>query len=466
MINKRLVVLVAVASIILLIAWNRFTRKYQQFLINRIEWPISDFLTGTAQCGFQNEDKPCNQPDSMWKRFLVRLYKDKLRSPGHFNLQTFSEDIYRLKSIHGNSYRFSIEWARVQEEFTTWNTSYYHEVCKTLRDNGIRPVITLFHFVLPMWANRNWELGLTHFITFSKKIVDEFHVYDPVWITFNEPYLYVLHSYVTASRPPFRKNVGTCLSVLKNMMADHVMIYKYIKKTCPSCLVGIAKNVMPVNANNENNPVDNILRIHFDKWFNHSFFKFAATGELNLFFLGARCYESFDVCGPVVDFFGVNHYTELCFKFQFDPNNPIGLTMRPRKLSDSTVLSTAGWFVNASSWHRTLSMITQNCKGLPILVTECGVSDLEAGFCNRSGIMQSILSTINMFPDVKGILIWTLVSNVEWESGDRVRFGVFNHERKPTEVMSPIKNFFREKTKRSTSAFTKNVSSKEKKHGI
>ena len=54
--------------------------------------------------------------------------------------------------------------------------------------------------------------------------------------------------------------------------------------------------------------------------------------------------------------------------------------------------------------------------------------------------MSNILALINTFPQVRGVLVWTLIDNIEWESGTDVRFGIFNMEQKPTDISNSIRS--------------------------
>lgn len=399
------------------------------------------YMLGTAQAGFQNEAAPQKQPPSMWRTFVNKLYKN-LKSPQHIDISQFERDIEHLKSMGGNSYRFSIEWARVQMSRNSWDTTYYHQICEILEKHNIRPVITLFHFVVPPWAERTWEIGSPDFRHFACTVVKEFSRYMPFFITLNEPYLYVLHGYFIGARPPFQKSAWTCLTVLCNMLKDHIHIYRYCKMRYVACQVSIAKNLMPIHAGNTLNPIDQALRIHFHNWFNDSYFFFARTGIIRLFFMGAYKYCDLGY-GPTLDFFGVNHYTEISFSAQCSTSQPIDVQLRPPDLLYGTVLSKAGWIVSPLSWHRTLQMIMENVD-LPIIVTECGVSNIDKSdsLIGRREAIANILSTLQMCPRVKGVLVWTLVANIEWESGDTVDFGIFRHNRTKSEIYEPIKAFF------------------------
>lgn len=399
----------------------------------RVEMP---YVKGTAQAGFQNESIPF--PRSHWQRFVNTVHST-LQSPNHIDLSQLQSDLQELKAMGGNSYRFSVEWARVSPNFYDFDISYYVSVCALLQSLELRPIITLFHFVLPDWATNVWTHKQPWFVKFSKKVICALCTFDPIWITLNEPFLYALHGYITGSRPPFRKSPKTGLIVLKNMLVDHCEIYQFCKHHDSKSIVGIAKNFMPVHADCVLNPFEQCLKYQFSNWFNQSFYNFLNTGHISFWLLGTYIRHNTHTF-PVCDFVGVNHYTEMTFTTGI--TNPINVELRPQCLTYGSAYTKAGWYVTADSWFKTLESVCSEVN-LPVIVTECGVSqiDQKEGITRRV-VMQNILNTFNLFPQVQGVLVWTLIDNIEWESGNDVKFGIFDLTRKATEIYEPIKQFF------------------------
>ena len=127
-------------------------------------------------------------------------------------------------------------------------------------------------------------------------------------------------------------------------------------------------------------------------------------------------------------------------------NNPIGVELRPPNLGVGSIRSAAGWFVTPLSWFKTLQLVTENTR-LPVIVTECGVSNIEDDAAiSRADAMANILNLINTFPQVHGTMVWTLIDNIEWESGTNVKFGIFDKERAKTDIYTVVSNFFKHKT--------------------
>lgn len=66
----------------------------------------------------------------------------------------YPEDIALLASLGFNSYRFSIEWARIEPEqgfVSKAQLAHYRRMVDTCREHGLTPSVTLHHFTHPRW---------------------------------------------------------------------------------------------------------------------------------------------------------------------------------------------------------------------------------------------------------------------------------------------------------------------------
>ena len=72
----------------------------------------------------------------------------------HWNL--WKQDFQLISDLGLTTYRFSIEWSRLEPEQGVWEEEPLHEYSRMVDDllsKGIRPMITLHHFSHPDW----WE---------------------------------------------------------------------------------------------------------------------------------------------------------------------------------------------------------------------------------------------------------------------------------------------------------------------
>lgn len=66
----------------------------------------------------------------------------------------YRDDIRILSELGLNSYRFSIEWARIEPErgfVSRASIDHYRRMVDTCLEFGIEPIVTLMHFTVPRW---------------------------------------------------------------------------------------------------------------------------------------------------------------------------------------------------------------------------------------------------------------------------------------------------------------------------
>src|SRR5580658_4025140 len=67
----------------------------------------------------------------------------------------YEEDAELVASLGLRSYRFSVEWSRVEPEegeFSQAALGHYRRCCEALRSRGVDPIVTFHHFTTPRWA--------------------------------------------------------------------------------------------------------------------------------------------------------------------------------------------------------------------------------------------------------------------------------------------------------------------------
>lgn len=150
------------------------------------------FLWGVATSGFQSEG---DAPDSNWRRYAEG--KEPYGDAVDFR-HRYAEDIANAKALGVKVFRFGVEWARVeprQGEVDEAALAFYDDVVREIRAAGMRPMITLDHWVYPGWVadQGGWSTGETIdlWLANARRVVQRFAGQDALWITFNEPTIYV-----------------------------------------------------------------------------------------------------------------------------------------------------------------------------------------------------------------------------------------------------------------------------------
>jgi hypothetical protein len=159
-----------------------------------------DFLWGTATAAHQVEGDCKN---NQWWKFeqevdprtnKPRILKNQKSKKACDHWNRVGEDVSIMKDLGCNSYRFSVEWSKLEPSEGVWDASvfkHYHDEIDELLRNGVTPMITLFHFSHPMWFDEKgaWEDidNLRYFVRFSTKVFEEYGHKVKLWCTINEP---------------------------------------------------------------------------------------------------------------------------------------------------------------------------------------------------------------------------------------------------------------------------------------
>ncbi|HLT70210.1 MAG TPA: family 1 glycosylhydrolase, partial [Acidimicrobiales bacterium] len=67
----------------------------------------------------------------------------------------WEEDVALVADLGVGTYRFSVEWSRIEPEEGEWSraaVAHYRRLCEALRAHGVEPTVTLHHFTTPRWV--------------------------------------------------------------------------------------------------------------------------------------------------------------------------------------------------------------------------------------------------------------------------------------------------------------------------
>ncbi len=123
-----------------------------------------DFLWGTAISGHQSEGNNTNS--DAWVRENVRptLFAEP-SGDACDSYHRYAEDIALAAQLGFNCYRLGIEWSRIQPApgfYSSAELDHYARVLETCHAHGLKPVVTLNHFTVPIWFAAR-ATGSTHF---------------------------------------------------------------------------------------------------------------------------------------------------------------------------------------------------------------------------------------------------------------------------------------------------------------
>ena len=333
----------------------------------------------------------------------------------HYN--HFQEDFNIAQSLGHNAHRFSIEWSRIEPEegkFDDGEIEHYRQVLRALKDSGLEPFVTLWHFSLPVWFSKKGGFENKNspeiFARYCGYVVEKLGDMAQFWMTINEPEVYAKASYLAEEWPPQKKSQMSRLFVIHNLIRAHRKVYNVIKKLNQNAQVGIAKNNTYFEAH-QNKWMNRLLKKFMDWWWNFYFLNRIKNHQ---------------------DFIGLNHYSHNRINYGFNKNEN-------QKVSDM------GWELYPEAIYHVLMDLKLYNK--PIYITENGLADAKD---QKRGwfifeTLKWVHKAIEQGADVKGYLHWSLMDNVELDKGFWPRFGLLEIDRKTLErKIRPSANFYRD----------------------
>ena len=353
------------------------------------------FYWGAATSAYQVEGNNHNDW-SEWEKTRDKGIEDPInyisgRACDHYN--RFREDFDIAKQLGHNAHRFSIEWSRIEPEEGKWNEKeiqHYQEVVNALRERGIEPFVTLWHWTLPLWVAKQggWENKKTinDFARYCEKIANSLKGIK-FWMPINESEFWLANAYGSKNFPAPRKSFLAGFKAYWNLAKAHKVVYRKLKKISPDFIVGIVESTGWIEPN-------------FTRWLLHELRNFTFPRLVRGYF----------------DFFGLNYYRKRTF------------FKKPLEVSDM------GWEIYPKGIYKIIKGAYSRFKK-PIYITENGLADAQDKY--RTEFIREhikwIARAMKEGLDVRGYMYWSLLDNFEWDNGFWPRFGLVEIDYKTVE---------------------------------
>jgi beta-glucosidase len=310
-----------------------------------------------------------------------------------------------------NAARMSIEWARIEPRPGVIDESaldHYRAILGAHADAGIRTMVTLHHFSLPLWLTEKKGLlaqDLAHRMTsYARTVVRALGDLASEWLTINEPNVLAAHAHLLGAWPPAEKSVTSAWTAHRNLLAAHHAMYRAIHEERPDAKVGLAHHLRLMLPARAASFIDRlgagVLRRVFNDWF-----------------ASAVCKEK------TQDFFGLNYYSRDRVRFDLTRGDEMFLH---RAVSPGSDVTDLGWEIYPEGLFTVIREWWHRSGRIPIYVTENGIADAEdsrrASFLVRH--LARVARAIAEGIDVRGYYHWSLLDNFEWAEGYGPRFGL------------------------------------------
>ena len=471
------------------------------------------FTWGVAMAGFQSDmalGSSLDKRSDWWswthdagnidaKRVTT---DDPGNGPGFWQLYKYDTRLAR-RQLGVGAFRMSLEWSRIFPRSTasvkTGTTiterdlrrldrladpaavSRYRAMLGAIRSNGMRPLVTVNHFTLPLWIHDPVHVRDAFFGRaadapvpqvrrggwLDASTVDEFRKYSAYvawkfgglvddWVPINEPMVVVVNGYanvpgVTSGNfPPGVLSFPAALRATTNLALANAASYDAIKRWDRGdanrdgrrARVGVVQNMVDFTpGNTSQDQVD--AAHHADDLFNRLFLDAAVKGEYDANADGTiTAAEQHPKLAGKADFVGVNYYfrgrvmslaaplTPTIPLLDFVPTTTYRWAQNRSAPACPTFCSDFGSEIDPRGFRSVLA--TAGSYGLPVIVTENGVADATDAL--RPKYLHDHLAVLQQaiadhVADVRGYYAWSLTDNFEWAAGYAPKFGFYAVDR-------------------------------------
>ena len=420
------------------------------------------FLWGAATSApqFEGASTKRGKAESIWdywfrtspERFHDRVGPEQTSDFYHH----VDEDIEAMKRVGMNSFRTSISWSRLLPDGEKVNqeaVSFYRYVFKSLEHNGIKPIVNLHHFDLPLrlYKNGGWENRETvkEFRNYARHAFELFGDLVHEWVTFNEPIVPVEMGYLNDKHLPAVYDIRrAAIAAFHTMLAHSYAVKEF--RTIGNGKIGIILNLSPTYPKSEEKE-DKEAAHYADLFFNRSFLDPAVKGfypkELVRWAkkLGiVPLVESDDlriIKKNRVDFLGVNYYQPKRAKKPIDKDNPLSLHayFEPYDWPKKRINPHRGWEIYEKGIYDIAMLIKNDYDNIPWYVAENGIGvEGEKKFADASGEIQDdyritfmrdhlswLHRGISEGSNCYGYHVWTFIDNWSWLNAYKNRYGLY-----------------------------------------
>lgn len=400
-----------------------------------------DFLWGAASSAPQIEgawDEDGRSP-SIWDNVPANRIKDGSSchtACDHYH--RYREDIALMGQMGLKSYRFSVSWSRIQPEPGKVNPkgiAFYNSLIDELLAAGIEPMITIFHWDLPMWAHKQggWknEKIVDWLRDYTKILVEAFSDRVQYWMTINEPQVFIMSAYVMGNFAPFEHRVFTFRKHLRHALLAHGRAVQTIRAYArKSPIIGLAMASTTYIPDGDSAEALEDAR-------QKSFLSMVGQGSNSLYMdpivfgsptgmlKGTLRKEDLKIISEPIDFIGLNIYT---------PSN--GMFRKTKAPENGETDTQMGWKIDSRCMYWTIRqyydryhlpiMVTENGLSLPDTVSADGQVHDNARIEYLKDFLPGVGQALSEGIPVLGYQYWSVMDNFEWCQGYEPRFGLIH----------------------------------------
>jgi beta-glucosidase len=399
------------------------------------------FLWGVATAAHQVEGNNLNSDEWVLEQMKPSMFAEP-SGDACDQYHRYLEDIELVASLGFNTYRFSVEWARVEPEqgfYSKAELDHYRRVAAACRDHGLTPMVTFWHFTSPRWfaALGGWESEGAGdlFVRYCERTAKHLGDLIGAAATFNEPNIPLLLRWVFAAMPqnPFQGAQAMLQAAARRVGSDRFSYFILAEPDRARDIMVPAHHraVAAIKSGPGKYPVGVTLAIQDEQAVGPDSKRDAKRESIYGAWLDAAAKS---------DFVGVQTYTRARVGKDGDlPPEP------------GVELTQMGYEFWPESLEQTIRYASARAK-VPVYVTENGVATEDDArrveYVKRA--LAGVESCLRDGIDVRGYVHWSLLDNFEWMFGYRPKFGLVAVNRETQErIVKPSARYLGELARRN-----------------
>jgi beta-glucosidase len=417
-------------------------------MTNSFSFP-DGFLWGAATSAYQVEGSPLadGAGPSIWHRFtrtpwLVPSGDNGDVACDHYRL--YEEDVRLMRELGLGAYRFSVAWGRVLPEGTgrvnEKGLDFYRRLVDALLENGILPLVTLYHWDLPAalddrggWLNRDVADWFAEYARVMFRALDD---RVRMWATLNEPWVVTDGGYLHGALAPGHRNLFEAPIASHHLLLAHAAGVEAYRAEGRH-RIGLVVNLEPKYPASDSEE-DLAATRRADAYMNRQYLDPVFHGRypdemVEIFGEAWPNFPSEDLARirQPIDFLGVNYYTRNVTKFDATalPVRASGVRQKRHAYTETA------WEVYPEGLTDTLVWVKENYGDLPLYITENGAAFYDPPTAHGElsdplrveyfrAHLQAAREAIERGVDLRGYFAWSLLDNLEWSLGFSKRFGI------------------------------------------
>ena len=440
-----------------------------------------DFMWGAASAAYQIEGAFAEDGKGLtiWDEYAMTPGNTFEETDGKVavdHYHRYQEDVQWMKKMGLKAYRFSVSWARIlpdgEGEINEAGLAFYENLVDELLANGIEPLVTLYHWDLPLALQQKyqgWEgrATIAAFKKYCEALFTRLGSKVKYWITMNEQNVFIPLGYRWAAHPPKVTDLKRMYQANHHVNLANAEAIKSFRELVPTGKIGPSFGYGPTyplsakpqdvlaaeNADDFNN------RFWLDVYCKGKYPKFMLKQLKNLGLAPEILPEDDKLLASVApDFLGVNYYhggtvkensyeagdfTDASEK-DFSKVDPYQMAAKEGEHAPEKAMFQAvdnpylektdwGWEIDPVGFRVALRKLASDYD-LPIIVTENGLGAFDELTAEGAihddyridylqSHLQELQKAITDGVEVLGYCAWSFTDLLSWLNGYKKRYG-------------------------------------------